>query len=531
MSIEAAMAAARAGDLPRAAAAAESVLARAPRDPNALQILGLVKWRQGRSAEALDCFLRASRAAPDHPPILNSLGVLYRERGDLAASRAALEKAVSLQPKFADALNNLAATLAAMGDDGADAAFERALALNPRHSETLGRYARHLESRHDLARARETAERALAVDAKNALALMTLADLAARAGDHAGAVAQTSAALEGPALASANRVILLGMRARALEKLGRYAQSFADSAAANAIMRAQFAESYAGVSGPRTPDTLARLEAFAREAPLSIWRQGERFADADPVFFVGFPRSGTTMLDQILSTFPSVAVLEEKENIQDSWLELLLAAGGLERWARLTRADIERLRAAYWRRAGAHVREGASLVIDKLPLDTALLGLIHLLFPKAKIIFALRDPRDVVLSCFQQTFGMNAAMYQFLDLETAGAYYDQVMRLGRLWRAKLPLVVHEVRYERVVAEFDAEIGALLRFLGLPWTDDLRKFHETAKKRNIRTPSARQVIQPLYASSVGKWRRYAAQLAPAFPFIDPWTEYFGYDSQI
>lgn len=522
------MAAARAGDLDRAAAGAQAVLARAPGDPNALQILGLVKWRQGRNAEALDAFLRAARAAPNHAPILNSLGILYRERGDLAASRAALEKAVRAQPAFIDAVHNLASTLTAMGDSGAESWFERALALDPRHAETLGKYARHLESRHEIERAREMANRALAVDPKNALARMTLADIDARAGDHAAVVARTSDALALP-LAPANRAILHGMRARALEKLSRFAESFADCAAANAVMRAQYAEAYAGVSGPRTPDTLVRLEAFAREAPASIWRHTEGFADPDPVFFVGFPRSGTTMLDQILSTFPTLCVLEEKECIQDAWLELVMPPGALERWKDLTDADIARLRGAYWARAKALAGADASLVIDKLPLDTALLGLIHLVFPKARIIFALRDPRDVVLSCFQQTFGMNAAMHRFLDLGTAAAYYDQVMRLGVLWRKKLPLVVHEVRYERVVADFDGEIGRLLAFLDLPWSDDLRRFHETARARNIRTPSARQVIQPLYSSSVGKWRNYRAELEPVLPLLNPWTEYYGYDA--
>ena len=168
-------------------------------------------------------------------------------------------------------------------------------------------------------------------------------------------------------------------------------------------------------------------------------------------------------------------------------------------------------------------------MIDKLPLDTALLGLIHFLFPGARIIFALRDPRDVVLSCFQQNFGMNAAMYQFLDLNSAAAYYDQVMRLGLLWREKLPLKVHVVRYESIVSDFEREVSALLTFLDLPWSDDLRNFHETARKRTIRTPSARQVIQPLYASSSGKWRNYETELAPVRAVLDPWARRFGYEA--
>ena len=528
--LEAAMAAARAGDLAGAVAAAERALAGNPADPNALQIIGMARHREGRIAEALAAFERAARAAPNHPPILNSLGILYRERGDLEKSRACLERAARAAPSFAEARHNLGSTLAALGEDaGAREAFEAAIALSPRSSEALGKYARFLEARHELDAARAMAIRTLAVDPTHALAMMALADLDARAGDHEASIARIDAALT-LSLSPVNRAIFLGMRSRALEKLSRFAESFVDCSAANDLVRARYAQAFANVSGPRSPDTLTRLEAFARDAPAALWPKAGDGSRRDPVFFVGFPRSGTTLVDQILSTFGTVSVLEEKECIRDAWLELLIAPDGLERWPSLTAADRERLRAAYWARVSTHVTApDATLVIDKLPLDTALLGLIHLVFPAAKIIFALRDPRDVVLSCFQQTFAMNAAMYQFLRLETAARYYDQVMRLGMLWREKLPLLLHEVRYERVVADFDREIGALLGFLGLPWSERLRDFQETARKRTIRTPSARQVVQPLYATSAGKWRRYEKELASVRPLLDPWAARFGYDA--
>ena len=253
--------------------------------------------RATRKRSTLSCALTAPRRITRR--ILNSIGILYRERGDLAASRAALEKAVRAVPGFADAWHNLGSTLAALGEGvGARAAFERSLALNPKQAEALGKYSRFLEARHEIEPARAMAARALDIDPKNALAAMTLADLDARAGDHERAAARIGAALAETGLTPTNRAVFLGMRARALEKLSRHAEAFADCAAANAIVRAQHAEAFAGASGPRSPDTLKRLEAFAAAAPLSMWPKADDFAGPTPVFFVGFPRSGTTMIDQ-----------------------------------------------------------------------------------------------------------------------------------------------------------------------------------------------------------------------------------------
>ncbi|HBK92154.1 MAG TPA: hypothetical protein DDZ68_10835 [Parvularcula sp.] len=524
--IEAALALLRKGETQGARQIGAEILAQDPDEPNALQVLGVIAWREGRMDEAREKFERANKAAPDHPPILNSLGVIYRDLGDLPSSRAMLERAAAVQPNFADAWHNLGTTLAALGAD-ARAAFEKAISVSPANSVALGKYAHYLEAKHELAPAREYADRTLSIDPKNYFALVTLINLALRVDAADDALSLADRALATAELTPANRAILLGKRARALEKLSRYAESFAASAEANSILHTARGEKLENLTGPRSPATLQRLEAFARSAPASIWTDRAADRGASPVFLVGFPRSGTTMLDQVLSTIDSVCVIEEKENIADAWMELLVSPDGLDKWRNMGPQDAARLVSAYWRRASAHVPQGGPMVIDKLPLDTALLGIIHFLFPKAKIIFALRDPRDVVLSCFQQMFGLNAAMVQFLDLRMAAAYYDQVMRIGMVWRERLPLEVFEVRYENVVSDFEAEIGALLGFLGLSWSDGLRRFHETARKRTIRTPSATQVIQPLYASAVGKWRNYERELAPVRALLDPWAKRFGY----
>jgi tetratricopeptide (TPR) repeat protein len=530
LSAPAALAAARSGDLDRALAITDALLSANPNDANALQIRAMALHRLGRPAEALAVLVKADGLLPNQPPILNSLGILRREVGDLEGSRVALERAIRLAPGFVDAHQNLATTLAALGHrDAARAAFERAIALDPRHAKALGKYARFLEAGHELEAARSFAERALAVDPSDDLAAMALGDIEARQGDHEAVLRRVDAVLADRGVRSdTNRAILLGMRARALEKLGHYAESFQASADANRLLREQHAE-YGRISGVFSPSTLDRLLSFAGATSADSWTRFDDLPADDPVFLLGFARSGTTLLDQILSTLPDVVVLEEKENLADAWLALVLDPSGLLRWPRLGRDEVLRFRAAYWDRVRRHANPARGLVIvDKMPLYTALLGLIYRVFPRAKIVFTLRDPRDVVLSCFQQVFGMNVAMYQLLDLGAAAALYDQVMRLGKLWREKLPLNLYVVRYEGVVADLRAEISPLLDFVGRRWSEDLLKFQETALRKTIRTPSAKQVIQPLYSSSVGKWRNYERELAPALPVLDKWVKEFGYE---
>jgi hypothetical protein len=209
---------------------------------------------------------------------------------------------------------------------------------------------------------------------------------------------------------------------------------------------------------------------------------------------------------------------------------LVRSEGDFDFWATIADADLEQLRRYYWGQVesgllGAPMKD---VFVDKLPLNAALLPVIHRLFPTAKIVFALRDPRDAVLSCYQQRFGMSAAMFQLLRLDTAARYYDAVMALVRACRAKLPLDVHEVRYEAVVSDFDATVGRLLAFMKLPWDEAVRNYAATAKARSIATPSASQVVLPLYATAQGKWRNYRSFLEPVLPTLEPWVRAFGYE---
>jgi hypothetical protein len=269
--------------------------------------------------------------------------------------------------------------------------------------------------------------------------------------------------------------------------------------------------------------------AFVDGIDPSRW-QAAPPAARTPVFLIGFPRSGTTLLDQILASHPEVSTLEERDTLLDAASELMSTEQAFGRWASLQHTEIERLRGLYWQRvtAGTAGAPQTRVFVDKQPLNAVLLPLIHRLFPAARIVLALRDPRDVVLSCFQQRFGMNVAMYQLLRLDTAAAYYDAVMRLIEVSRGKLPLALHVVKYEDIVARFEATVRELLVFLELQWDERVRRYTETARERTISTPSASQVVRPLYGSARGKWRNYRAFLEPCLPTLAPWVQSLGYE---
>jgi hypothetical protein len=163
--------------------------------------------------------------------------------------------------------------------------------------------------------------------------------------------------------------------------------------------------------------------------------------------------------------------------------------------------------------------------VDKHPLGTMRLPLMYKMFPEAKFIFAVRDPRDVVLSCFRRSFNMNANMYEFNTLDGAARMYDAVMSAGQAYLEHLPMSVRQVRHEDLVADFETSIRDLCGFLGVDWTPELIDFATT--DRAIATPSSAQIAKGLNNEGVGHWRNYAFALEPVMPLLEPWVEKFGY----
>ena len=517
------------GEWAEAESACSEVLRSLPDQVDALQILGNIRARTGDTRAAEPLLERARTADPGNIFILNSLGGVYAANGRLAEARDALEAALRIDGNFPWALQNLGSILMEVGDrTAARHCFERALVADPNHAESIAALADLAEKENRLEEARSLARKSLDIAPNFPASRVVLAQLDLREGNYEGVVAAMRDLLSGrmrPTVEATARHLL----GQALEGLGHYAEAFASFKAANEIDRIASEPRFAGVEVASSPAAIARLTEFMRTANPSTWTRPPADGLANPLFLVGFPRSGTTLLQQVLAGHPEVATLEERDNLRDAHGPLLLEAGAMERWSSIPETKLTALRRAYWQRVEKALAEDGqrAVYVDKLPMNLAVLPVVHLLFPEAKIVLALRDPRDVIVSCFRSRFELNAAMIQFLSLEGAARYYDAVMSLAEVSRERLPLSLHVLRYEDLVADLRGESMKLMEFLGLPWSEEALNYVETARRRAIRTPSATQVIRPIYSSSIGQWRRYEAQLAPVLPVLEPWVRKFGY----
>jgi len=245
-----------------------------------------------------------------------------------------------------------------------------------------------------------------------------------------------------------------------------------------------------------------------------------------PVFVVGFPRSGTTLTDTFLMGHPDAQVLEELSIL----LDVGRGFGDLERLNEASADDVRGLRSRYFERlAEVMPTPPGKLVVDKQPLNFLRAPLIHRIFPDARFVFVQRHPCDVVLSCFMQAFKVNQAMASFLDIGNAARFYDKALSYWAQAQQVLPLQVHTLRYESMIADLETEMRALVDFIGLKWNDRLLDNQATAAARgHIRTPSYAQVSQPLYSRARGRWEKYREHMRDVLPILAPWVERMGYE---
>lgn len=509
---------------------ARQILAQFGEEANALMILGLIRLDASDFSEAAGFLERAQRVNPTHVHVLSNLGNVYRAQGRLIDARRVLEEALQIDKKFSAAHNNLGNVLLALNERAAaKRSYERAAKTHPAYADPIANLARLAEEEHRLSDALALSGRALALEPQHRQARLTQARVVQRQGDPTKAAELLSAMLLDKSMTLTNRIVAQGFLGEALDKLGHYDNAFAAFARANDLQLKSHSEDYGHDLGYVSPHSVARLARFVASEDVSAWSVAPP-AEPVPVFLIGFPRSGTTLLDQILASHPDVTTLEERESLMEPCHRLIGSEAEFARWKDLSASEINALRAQYWRyvRAGLGRAPLKRVFIDKLPLNAVLLPVIYRLFPTAKIILALRDPRDVIVSCYQQRFGMNAAMYQLLKFETAVGYYDAVMSLVVLCERRFNLNIREIKYEAVVSNFDQSVANLLTFLDLPWNAGVRDFAVTARSRAIGTPSAVQVVQPLYASSHGKWRNYQKYLQPHLSELAPWVATFGYE---
>jgi tetratricopeptide (TPR) repeat protein len=522
-------------DIARATTLARQALEAGTEHPVLLNLRAYWFESQGRDAEAFADLLRARNLAPDNAGICNALGLAHARFGRHRESIQCFDAAIRLAPDFGPAYFNKGWTSEALGDlIAARDGHARAHQLMPGSADPLAGMAAIAVRFGDWPQAKAHAEHALAIDPGHAIAVIALASAERAEGAAAQAEARLQSLLARTDLAAPQRSSAAGLLGDLLDQQGRYGEALAAYTAGNDALRTLHAPTFAAPGSETTPIFLRWLTAVFEDAKPDDWAPApsalvtDATLPAKHIFMLGFPRSGTTLLEQVLDCHSSVVTSGEKETLDEGTREFLRTPGDVRRLSVLQGAGLRRHRRAYWQRVHEHGIDVAGRVfIDKQPWHTLKLPLIVKLFPEAKILFCLRDPRDVVLSCFRRRFLMSAPNYEFLTLDGTARLYDATMRLSELYRAKLPVNLLQLRHEDLVADFDNHVQVMCDFVGIEWQDAMRDFAAHAKSRAITTPSSAQVRQGLNREGIGHWRRYREQMAPVLPILQPWVEKFGY----
>jgi tetratricopeptide (TPR) repeat protein len=523
------------GDYQQAADRAARALNQGERHPTLFNALAFHHSEAGRYQEAIALLSEGLKLAPRDPHLLYSAGICLFHQGRDRDALGLFNTALAAKPGFAAPLYYRGVIFERAGEEAAAArCYEEAIASDPRYEAPHAGLASLAVTKGDFRGARDYAGRALALVPGLTTAHLAIARADFDDGLFQAVVDRLGPILANPGLDPIERPDLLAALGDAFDGLRRPDEAFAAWSEGKRLWRDLYAGTQVADVAERNLGRLTALKPFVQTLATFPPAPG---ADPPPpgaprrhIFLVGFPRSGTTLLELVLASHPDVVTLEERPLLEPAENEFLVSPASFQRLLDAGDDLLDPFRDLYWRQvADRGLSVTGKVFVDKLPLGSVLIPLIARLFPTARILFAERDPRDVVLSCFRRGFKVNPSMYQFVSLEGAARFYDAVMSLAAPYRRLVPDRVHAVRYESLVTDFESQVRAVCAFIGLQWTESLNDFAQTARSRTIRTPSAPQVRKGLYTSGAHQWRRYARQLRAVQPVLAPWVEALGYDA--
>jgi Flp pilus assembly protein TadD len=460
----------------------------------------------------------ALKIEPNFVPAVQSLGVVLSRNKQFEAAEQAFLHVLDLAPNHNQAISNLASLYSTQGRfDEAEQLFKSAITLNPNSTHAHLNLGLCYAELGQMADALASLEKAVACDADNVDAYYALASSGQASLDQA-ALDHLTALIEG-----ADNALTPEQKTKTLFTLAMQtdgARSFDWYAKGNKLRAESLAESGQVFDPARQRETFTGLKAtFTREFFVDRAEWGND--SATPVFVIGMPRSGTTLVEQIIAAHDEAEGVGERSDIPDLIKGFIQATGGEEAFPAsallLDKNQIAEDATAYLTKL-ENLSEGATWVVDKLPFNYAHLWLIQLMFPRAKIIHCRRDAKDVGLSCFQQNFVQSHPWS--CDLAHIGHYIKAYEDLMNHWQNTLALPILEVFYEELVADQAAGSRRIMEFLGLDWQDSVMEFHATESR--VKTASKWQVREPVYTSSIGRWQAFAEQLAPLTEVLESKT---------
>ena len=483
--------------------------------------LGIAYLRSAQVKQAAESFHNAVRHDPEFAQGWFNLGIAYENRQRLPEAAGYYKKATLLNPVYHQALTSLAKMLWELRETAQVAEhFEKALAVEGSYLPAHLGLMHFLEQSNQHEKLRDAVARARTALGPHVMVRLYEGILADIGGVHE----EAKVSLENIAIEPADAWTRYGERTR-LARLTRICDKLNDTA--TAFRYAQKANDLSreisdgkGIDKTQFLQFVENRRRYFTTENISQWQQHQRPArrsrnsgnpvDNNPVFIVGFPRSGTTLLDTLLRGHPGIQVVEESDAVPAMVNRLSgQSDNSLESLAGLSEQDIVNLRQIYFKALTRHVKpDSGDLLIDRFALNTVYAGEIVRIFPQARFLLLLRHPADCVLSCFMQTFYETPANASFFTLEDSAHLYDRVFGLWRQYTDLLQLNVLQVKYEELIADVETTCRNIVDFLGLPWHPGILEHEQTARDRPfIGTASYNQVTRPLYPDAKDRWQRY------------------------
>ena len=459
------------GEIDKAIASYERVIDINPRHEDAYNGLGNALRDQGEIEKAIDSYRQAIAINPEHKDAYNGLGNALSDYGELDEAEASYRKAIEISPEHKDAHIGLGNALSDLGEiDQATASYRKGIEINPEHAEVY---------------------RSLSKNKKFV--------------DHDDDIRAMESLYASEDLPEKQKMHLAFGLGKAYEDIGEYEKSMEFILQATRLKRASIDYSIF-----ETKDLFSHIKAIFAPGFFSA-RKGMGNPDTTPIFILGMPRSGTSLVEQILASHADVfgagelndlSNLIRKMGVGNSSREILTSIVDLDL------AALEGLGGQYIEGVRKHSK-GAKYITDKMPHNFQYIGLIKAILPNAKVIHCTRDPMDNCLSLFKNYFSKQHK-YSY-DMTELGQYYNLYVDLVEYWNNTLPGFIYDLSYERLVADQEGQIRKLLEYCQLPWDDACLEFHRT--RRKVRTASNAQVRRPIYKDSVKLWKRYENQLEP------------------
>ena len=476
--------------------------------------LGEINRRLGRIENAIAAGMQAVKLEPQDASACYNLGLALADGGKFEEAATQYRKALALNPRYGMAANNLGTVMEkTLGDvKEAQKFYALAIEINPRHAEAQNNLGAILSADGDLDKARAYFSAAIEANPSFIHAHYNLSTLKKYKKDDPHLAAMEAMCAEAPKMPPETRLRFWFAIAKAWEDIGRYDDAFEAYSRANRLKRATF-QYDVNTTRAACDDIIQKFDAA-----FLATNRGRGYADETPVFIVGMPRSGTTLIEQIMSSHTGIFGAGELKDFCDvvsarhgkppgaSYMEALLESDdGF--YTEVGKAYIERIRP---------LAPGARRITDKMPGNFFYVGLIHLALPEAKIIYSRRDPMDICLSNYSRLF--NETMPFAYELGELGHYYRCCHHLMEHWKNILPAgTILDFKYEDVVEDLESQARRLIEFCGLEWQDACLEFYKN--DRPVRTASIAQVRTPIYKSSVARWEHFRKHLEPLRAVIE------------